>query len=192
MPNARAFSISTLQDLSNDTKNTPNARCFGSCCWALNIRESRRTPNPQLFQVLGFTPTLGQVRVATMELWVINSQFHRFLKLCSYNGLSHGWSCCFLKAKGHPSKLLLKFNPRVGSWKKDLRLEFLLLRFFRSTLLRVSQVGSFLLVRSTMQAPLFVIFPHFFFVFVPLCPILVVGSIVSRCNGWVFPLLLKL
>ncbi len=23
------------------------------------------TPNPQLFQVLGFTPTLGQVRVAT-------------------------------------------------------------------------------------------------------------------------------
>jgi hypothetical protein len=44
----------------------PNARCFGPCCWALNIRESRRTPNPQLFQVLGFTPTLGQVRVATL------------------------------------------------------------------------------------------------------------------------------
>jgi hypothetical protein len=43
----------------------PNARCFGPCCRALNIRESRRTPNPQLFQVLGFTPTLGQVRVAT-------------------------------------------------------------------------------------------------------------------------------
>jgi hypothetical protein len=37
----------------------PNARCFGSCCRALNIRESRRTPSPQLFQVLGFTPTLG-------------------------------------------------------------------------------------------------------------------------------------
>jgi len=37
-----------------------NARCFGPCCRALNIRESRRTPNPQLFQVLGFTPTLGQ------------------------------------------------------------------------------------------------------------------------------------
>jgi hypothetical protein len=43
----------------------PNARCFTPCCRALNIRESRRTPNPQLFQVLGFTPTLGQVRVAT-------------------------------------------------------------------------------------------------------------------------------
>jgi hypothetical protein len=43
----------------------PNARCFGPCCRALNIRESRRTPNPQLFQVLGFTPTLGQSGVAT-------------------------------------------------------------------------------------------------------------------------------
>ncbi len=46
----------------------PNARCFAPCCRALNIRESRRTPNPQLFQVLGFTPTLGQVRVATQAL----------------------------------------------------------------------------------------------------------------------------
>ncbi len=43
-----------------------NARCFGPCCWALNIRESRRTPNPHFFQVLGFTPTLGQSRVATV------------------------------------------------------------------------------------------------------------------------------
>jgi hypothetical protein len=40
----------------------PNARCFGPCCRA---RESLRTPNPQLFQVLGFTPTLGQSRVVT-------------------------------------------------------------------------------------------------------------------------------
>ncbi len=42
-----------------------NASCFGPCCRALNIRESRRTPNPHFFQVLGFTPTLGQSRVAT-------------------------------------------------------------------------------------------------------------------------------
>jgi len=32
----------------------PNARCFGPCCRALNIRESRRTPTPHFFQVLGF------------------------------------------------------------------------------------------------------------------------------------------
>jgi len=42
-----------------------NARSFAPCCRALNIRESRRTPNPNSFQVLGFTPTLGRVRVAT-------------------------------------------------------------------------------------------------------------------------------
>jgi hypothetical protein len=42
-----------------------NARCFGPFCRALNIRESQRNPNPQLFQVLGFTPTLGQSGVAT-------------------------------------------------------------------------------------------------------------------------------
>jgi hypothetical protein len=33
-----------------------NARCFGPCYRTLNIRESRRTPNPHFFQVLGFTP----------------------------------------------------------------------------------------------------------------------------------------
>jgi len=42
-----------------------NARCFGPCCRALNIRESQRAPNLQLFQVLGFTPTLGQSGVVT-------------------------------------------------------------------------------------------------------------------------------
>jgi len=78
MADARPFSISTLQDLSNDTKNTPNARCFGPCCRTLNIRESRRTPNPQLFQVLGFTPTLGQVRVATIIVVA------EHLKCCCY------------------------------------------------------------------------------------------------------------
>jgi len=45
-----------------------NARCFGPCCRALNIRESRRAPNLQLFQVLGFTPTLGQSGVATLNV----------------------------------------------------------------------------------------------------------------------------
>jgi hypothetical protein len=41
----------------------PNARCFGPCCRALNIRESRRTPNPNFFQVLGFPPHLAKVGV---------------------------------------------------------------------------------------------------------------------------------
>jgi hypothetical protein len=42
-----------------------NGRCFGPCCRTLNIRESRRTPNPPTLEVLGFTPTLGQSGVAT-------------------------------------------------------------------------------------------------------------------------------
>ncbi len=49
----------------------PNVRCFGPCCRALNIRESRRNTNPHFFQVLGFTPTLGQSRVATNLLMTL-------------------------------------------------------------------------------------------------------------------------
>jgi hypothetical protein len=39
-----------------------NARCFGPCCRTLNILS-----NPHFFQVLGFTPTLGQSGVATLS-----------------------------------------------------------------------------------------------------------------------------
>jgi hypothetical protein len=49
-----------------------NARCFGPFCRALNIRESLRTPNPHFFQVLGFTPTLGQSGVATIGAYFVN------------------------------------------------------------------------------------------------------------------------
>ncbi len=51
------------------TPRTPQCECFGPCCRALNIRESRKTPNLQLFQVLGFIPTLGQSGVATREVF---------------------------------------------------------------------------------------------------------------------------
>jgi len=34
----------------------PNARCFAPCCRALNIRESRRTPNPLTFPSVGLHP----------------------------------------------------------------------------------------------------------------------------------------
>jgi hypothetical protein len=58
------FDIYVLRPFQRHQEH-PNARCFAPCCRALNIRESRRTPNPHFFQVLGFTPTLGQSRVAT-------------------------------------------------------------------------------------------------------------------------------
>jgi hypothetical protein len=34
----------------------PNTRCFGPCCRTLNIRESRRTPNPQLWECWASPP----------------------------------------------------------------------------------------------------------------------------------------
>jgi hypothetical protein len=39
----------------------PNARCFGPCCQTLNIRESRRTPSPQLWECWGSPPHLAKV-----------------------------------------------------------------------------------------------------------------------------------
>jgi len=38
-----------------------NARCFGPCCWTLNIRESRRTPRPQLWECWASPPHLAKV-----------------------------------------------------------------------------------------------------------------------------------
>jgi hypothetical protein len=78
-----------------------NARCFGPCCRALNIRESRRTPNPHFFQVLGFTPTLGQSRVATsmvkvffQNLW---NQSFIYYYLNAYK--QGGFQCYFIPNK---------------------------------------------------------------------------------------------
>jgi hypothetical protein len=58
MANARPFSISTLRDLSNDTKNTS---MLEPCCRTLNIRESRRTPSPPLWGCWASPPHLAKV-----------------------------------------------------------------------------------------------------------------------------------
>jgi hypothetical protein len=41
----------------------PNARCFAPCCWALNIRESRRTPTPNFSKCWASPPHLAKVGV---------------------------------------------------------------------------------------------------------------------------------
>jgi len=46
--------------ISRPFQNT-NARCFGLCCRTLNIRESRRTPNPQLWEWEFHPPTSPKV-----------------------------------------------------------------------------------------------------------------------------------
>jgi len=78
-----------------------NARCFGPCCRTLNIWESRRTPNPHFFQVLGFTPTLGQSRVATPSSLmdsIVNPKVkimeREWVGVCSL-------ACNILKIEGH-------------------------------------------------------------------------------------------
>jgi hypothetical protein len=54
-----------------------NVRCFGPCCWTLNIRESRRTSNPQLWKCWASPPTLGQSGVATP--WAYYSIHHLYM-----------------------------------------------------------------------------------------------------------------
>ncbi len=44
----------------------PKARWFGPCCRALNIRESRRTPNPQLCKCWASPPHLAKVGLQHM------------------------------------------------------------------------------------------------------------------------------
>jgi hypothetical protein len=64
MTNARPFSIFTLQDLSNDTKNTSmrGVWAFLSNSKHSGVPEDSKSPT---LEVLGFTPTLGQSGVAT-------------------------------------------------------------------------------------------------------------------------------
>jgi hypothetical protein len=66
MTNARPFWTFTLRDLSNDTKNTSRRGVLG-------LLSSKHSGVPEdsdsrLFQVLGFTPTLGQSRGATCDV----------------------------------------------------------------------------------------------------------------------------
>jgi len=46
-----------------------NARCFGPCCRALNTRESRRTPNPQLWKCWASPAHLAKVGLRQIT-WV--------------------------------------------------------------------------------------------------------------------------
>jgi hypothetical protein len=68
MTNARPFSISTLQDLSNATKNIPMRGVLGL---GFRVRHSGVPEDPKTptLEVLGFTPTLGQSGVATLMIF---------------------------------------------------------------------------------------------------------------------------
>jgi hypothetical protein len=59
-----------------------NARCFGPCCWTLNIRESRRTPNPHFSKCWASPPHLAKVGLRHEEthssetLWKSRDPLH--------------------------------------------------------------------------------------------------------------------
>jgi len=55
-----------------------NARCFGPCCRALNIRESWRTPNPQLWEWEFHPPTSPKVG---LRHWWTKVNFHTSIGL---------------------------------------------------------------------------------------------------------------
>ncbi len=101
---------------------------FCVCCLSYDIVEKRSQLEYANVELIRMPPVQSNVSTTT-ELWVMNSRFHRFLKLCGCNGLSHGRSCCFLKAKGHPSEVFLKFNSRTGSRRKILVWNFCLWDF---------------------------------------------------------------
>jgi len=67
MANARPFSISTLQDLSNDTKNTSMRDVLGLLLNPKHWGVSKDSKSPTL-GVLGFTLTLAQSGVVTLSV----------------------------------------------------------------------------------------------------------------------------
>ncbi len=54
-----------------------NARCFGPCCWTLNIRESQRTPNPQLWKCWASPTHLAKVGLRHATSYCFNFEWAR-------------------------------------------------------------------------------------------------------------------
>jgi len=114
MTTAKPFSISTLQYLSNDTKNTLMQGVLGPAVKLWTFGSPGGLPNPCFFQVLGFTPTLGQSRVVTVCLLCIiyNLEliymFFEFKHCKSYN----------FKLKLSPPKPTSKYLTIYSTWQQ--------------------------------------------------------------------------
>jgi hypothetical protein len=67
MANARPFSIYASRPFQWHQEHL-NARCFGPCYRTLNIRESRRTPSPQLWECWDSPPHLAKVGLRQLHL----------------------------------------------------------------------------------------------------------------------------
>jgi hypothetical protein len=84
-----------------------NARCFGPCCRTLNIRESRKTPSPQLWEC--WDSPLHLAKVGLRQLPTIYSTYKPLI-IATYclHGMQTSCSWCLLF--GTPIKLLIIIN----------------------------------------------------------------------------------
>ncbi len=80
-----------------------NARCFAPCCRALNIRESRRTPNPNFSKCWASPPHLAKVGVRHMppkKNTTLKRKKQIFKPLCTKNALKPPYPIITLLKKG--------------------------------------------------------------------------------------------
>jgi hypothetical protein len=154
---------------------------FCVCCLSCDILEKRSQLEYASVELIRMPPLRSSVST-TPELWVINSGFHAFLRLCSCNGLLHGRSCCFLKGQRPPFRSSSQIQPEGWFWKKGPRLEFLLRDFSDRLCFGFPKWGPSSPSRVAYKPPCLRSFPVFS-VFVPLCLVSIAGSVASRCNG---------
>jgi hypothetical protein len=80
-----------------------NTRCFGLCCRTLNIRESRRAPNPQLWKCWASPPHLAKVGLR-----------HYYTRSNPKRACTPSWYTYFLDQHVH-----VKFNTtHIHRWNK--------------------------------------------------------------------------
>jgi hypothetical protein len=80
-----------------------NSRCFGLCCRTLDIRESRRTPNPQLWKCWASPPHLAKVGLRQNGWLSIFWLFHK-ARLLKRKETHPEHEHMFLHSKVKPSK----------------------------------------------------------------------------------------
>ncbi len=101
---------------------------FCVCCLSCDILEKHSQPEHASVELIRMPPLRSSVST-TSELWVVNSGFHRFFRLCGCSGLLHGRSYYFLEGQRPPFWSSSQIQPEGWFWKKGLRLDFLLRDF---------------------------------------------------------------
>jgi hypothetical protein len=87
-----------------------NARCFASFCQALNIRESRRIPNPNFSKCWASPPHLAKVGVRQLASYIpIDSH------ACKLNGLNVHWKQLLFGLLEIPLEISYTLETMIGT-----------------------------------------------------------------------------